>query len=230
MSVRVLVLEDEASIREFIVINLKNAGFEVIPVDSGEEALEILEKENIDIAVLDVMLPGIDGFEVCKRVRKDNKYIGIIMLTAKAQEEDKIEGLLNGADDYVIKPFSPRELVARVESLQRRVTMLKVDASEKFVDGPFEIDFQNRQIFKNDEEIDLTQLEFAVVALLAKNAGKPLSREEILEEVWGSNFFGSYKIVDVNMRRIRQKLEKEPSDPEYVLTIWGLGYKWKKGE
>lgn len=230
MAANVLVLEDQEEIRDFIIINVKRAGYNVVEAANGEDALKLFFQNKIDIAVLDVMLPGIDGYEVCRKIREFNKFIGIIMLTAKSQETDKIEGLLNGADDYVVKPFSPKELVARIDSLYRRVSLLKEDKTEKFADGPFVIDFENRQLFKNDEEIDLTQLEFAIVSALVKNAGKPLSREQILDKVWGENFFGSYKIVDVNMRRIRQKLEDDPSNPEFILTVWGLGYKWRKGD
>lgn len=226
----ILVLEDQPDIREFVVINIKRYGYQVFEAGTGEEALEIVSKVKIDIAVLDVMLPGMDGFEVCKRIRETNKYMGIIMLTAKSMETDKIQGLLNGADDYMVKPFSPKELVARIDSLFRRVKLLKEDNSERYNVKPFVIDFENRQIFKNEVEIDLTQLEFAIVATLVKNEGKPLSREYILDHVWGENFFGSYKIVDVNIRRLRQKLEEDPSNPEFIMTVWGLGYKWKKAE
>ena len=226
----ILVLEDQVDIRDFVVINIKRSGYKVFEAASGEEALEIVKHNKIDIAVLDVMLPGIDGFEVCKRIRETNKYMGIIMLTAKSQEADKIAGLINGADDYLVKPFSPKELVARVDSLSRRVSLLMEDTSEKYVGDSFVIDFENRQIFKNDEEIDLTQLEFAIIATLVKSEGKPLSREYILDNVWGENFFGSFKIVDVNIRRLRQKLEEDPSNPQFIITVWGLGYKWKKAE
>ncbi|MDO9592488.1 MAG: response regulator transcription factor, partial [Erysipelotrichaceae bacterium] len=209
----ILVLEDQIEIREFVVINIKRYGYNVFEAGSGEEALDIVSKVKIDIAVLDVMLPGMDGFEVCKRIRETNKYMGIIMLTAKSMESDKVQGLINGADDYMVKPFSPKELVARIDSLFRRVKLLKEDNSERYNTKPFVIDFENRQIAKNDVEIDLTQLEFAIVATLVKNEGKPLSREFILDHVWGENFFGSYKIVDVNIRRLRQKLEEDPSNP-----------------
>jgi DNA-binding response OmpR family regulator len=226
----ILVLEDQLEIREFVVINIKRYGYQVFEAGTGEEALEIVSNVKIDIAVLDVMLPGMDGFEVCKRIRETNKYMGIIMLTAKSMETDKVQGLINGADDYMVKPFSPKELVARIDSLFRRVKLLKEDTSERYNTKPFVIDFENRQIFKNDVEIDLTQLEFAIVATLVKSEGKPLSREYILDHVWGENFFGSYKIVDVNIRRLRQKLEEDPSNPEFIMTVWGLGYKWKKAD
>lgn len=230
MQCNVLVLEDQVDIREFVVINIKRAGYKVFEAGTGEEALIIFANNKIDIAVLDVMLPGINGYEVCKKIRDTNKYMGIIMLTAKSQEQDKITGLISGADDYMVKPFSPKELVARIDSLNRRVSLLREDDTSKYEAGPFVIDFENRQIFKEGEEIDLTQLEFSIVSTLVKNEGKPLSREFILDNVWGENFFGSFKIVDVNIRRLRQKLEYDASNPEYIITVWGLGYKWKKGE
>ncbi len=224
----ILVLEDQKEIREFVVINIKRHGHIVFEASSGEEALRIFDKNSIDIAVLDVMLPGMNGFEVCKRMRAKNKYIGIIMLTAKSQEDDKLTGLMSGADDYMVKPFSPKELMARMDSLLRRVNLIKEDKAEVFEGGEYKIDFEARQVFKNGEEIDLTQIEFAIISLLTKNAGKSLSREEILDNVWGENFFGSFKIVDVNIRRLRQKLEDDPSNPEYILTVWGYGYRFKK--
>ncbi|BEP28090.1 response regulator transcription factor [Helicovermis profundi] len=230
MEGNVLVLEDQIEIREFIVINIKRAGYNIFEAKNGEEALKIVNANKIDIAVLDVMLPGISGYDVCREIRKHNKYMGIIMLTAKSQEKDKIEGLISGADDYIVKPFSPKELVARIDSLYRRVKLLEDDSTEKCESGAFIIDYKNRQIFKDDIELDLTQLEFAIVATLIKNEGRPLSREYILDHVWGENFFGSFKIVDVNIRRLRQKLEKDASNPEYIITVWGFGYKWRKGE
>ncbi len=224
----ILILEDQIEIRDFVVINVKRAGHKVFEAETGEQALEIFNDNDIDVAVLDVMLPGITGYEVCERMRLKNKYVGIIMLTAKSQEQDKLTGLMSGADDYMTKPFSPKELVARVESLLRRVNLLKEDKSETFEGGPYQIDFEARQVFKNGVEVDLTQLEFAIVSLLVKNAGKSLSREFILDNVWGENFFGSFKIVDVNIRRLRQKLEDDASNPEYILTVWGYGYRWRK--
>ncbi len=224
----ILVLEDQKEIREFVVINIKRQGHIVFEASSGEEALRIFDKNSIDVAVLDVMLPGINGFEVCKRMRGKNKYIGIIMLTAKTQEDDKLTGLMSGADDYMVKPFSPKELMARIDSLLRRVNLIKEDTADVFEGGPYKIDFEARQVFKDGVEVDLTQIEFSIISLLTKNAGKSLSREEILDNVWGENFFGSFKIVDVNIRRLRQKLEDDASNPEYILTVWGYGYRFKR--
>ena len=226
---RVLVLEDEADIRGFIVINLKRAGYDVVEAETGEQALEIVQNNNdIDIAVLDVMLPGIDGFEVCRSIRETNQTMGIIMLTAKSQEMDKINGLSTGADDYVVKPFSPAELVARIDALVRRVELLKCKKSDEIISGPFKLDVDGRAISKNDEEIVLTQTEYLIMKLLIENEDQSLSREHILDSVWGENYFGDPKIVDVNIRRLRQKVEDDSSNPKYIRTIWGYGYRWRK--
>jgi DNA-binding response OmpR family regulator len=222
----ILVLEDQKEIREFIVINIKREKHNVFMAATGEEALEIVDKNTIDIAVLDIMLPGINGLEVCKSIRRNNKYMGIIMLTAKGLDTDKEEGFISGADDYIIKPFSPRELILRINALVRRVDMLENDSDMKYSEGPFVIDFDSRIMLKNDIEVELTQIEFSIMSLMVKNKGKSLSREEILDAVWGENFFGSFKIVDVNIRRIRKKIEEDPSEPIYIKTIWGYGYRW----
>lgn len=225
---KVLVLEDEEEIREFIMINLKRNGFEAVEAGTGEEALEIAKKEKFDIAVLDVMLPGIDGFQVCKKLREDNKTMGIIMLTARTQEMDKINGLYAGADDYVTKPFSPSELVARIDALVRRIELMEVEKPKELKSGPFKLDYDGRKILKDDEEIELTQIEYSIIKLLMENEGESLSRDFILNKIWGENYVGSWKIVDVNIRRIRSKIEDDPSNPEYIKTIWGYGYRWRK--
>ena len=229
---RILVLEDEDDIRAFIVINLKRAGYEILQAATGEEALEIISKEkNIDIAVLDVMLPGIDGFEVCKKIREENKTMGVIMLTAKSQELDKISGLSMGADDYMVKPFSPSELVARIDALVRRVGLLKGTSKvTKMSSGPFVIDTSARVILKDGEEIDLTQIEYSIMKLFIENEDQSLNREEILSRIWGKDYYGDSKIVDVNIRRLRRKIEDDPSNPKYIKTVWGYGYRWRKEE
>lgn len=226
----ILVLEDQKEIREFIVINIKREKHNVFKAETGEEALEIVNNNLIDIAVLDIMLPGINGLEVCKDIRRNNKYMGIIMLTAKGLDSDKEEGFMSGADDYIIKPFSPKELILRINALLRRVDMLRSDSDAKYKGGPFIIDFDSRLMLKNDIEVELTQIEFSIISLMVKNRGKSLSREEILDAVWGENFFGSFKIVDVNIRRIRKKIEEDPSEPLYIKTIWGYGYRWSIDE
>ena len=192
---KVMILEDEVSIRSFVVINLKRAGYEVVEAGTGEEALELLKANpDVGVAILDIMLPGIDGFEVCRSIRATDKKIGIIMLTARSQEMDKITGLMTGADDYMTKPFSPAELTARIDALYRR--------------------------------IKLTQVEYAIVKLFMQNPGRALSREDILAAVWGRDYDGELKIVDVNIRRLRIKIEDDTASPTYITTVWGFGYKW----
>ncbi|WP_300411446.1 response regulator transcription factor [uncultured Oscillibacter sp.] len=225
---KVLVLEDEASIRGFIVINLRRAGYDVIEADNGERALELL-KENPDarVALLDIMLPGIDGFEVCRRIRATNSRIGIIMLTARSQEMDKVTGLMTGADDYVTKPFSPAELTARVDALVRRSGGEEPpQAAGELSQPPFLLNTRNRTLEKNGQRIKLTQVEYSIMRVFMENPGKALSREEILDMVWGRDYFGELKIVDVNIRRLRLKIEDNVQNPAYITTVWGYGYKW----
>jgi len=223
---RVLVLEDESSIRSFIVINLRRAGYDVIEAESGEEALEKLQQNpDVRVALLDIMLPGIDGFEVCRRIRATNSRIGIIMLTARSQEMDKVTGLMTGADDYVTKPFSPAELTARVDALMRRSGGVEENTAEIRQD-PFLLNTRNRTLEKNGQRVKLTQVEYAIMRMFMENPGKALSREEILDLVWGRDYFGELKIVDVNIRRLRLKVEDNPTNPTYITTVWGYGYKW----
>ncbi len=228
---KVLVLEDEEAIRAFVVLNLRRAGYETVEAATGEEALALFDdNHDIDIAVLDVMLPGIDGLEVCKTIRASNQKIGIIMLTAKAQENDKVAGLMNGADDYVAKPFSPLELIVRVDSLYRRVQMMKgvaMENSDELKDGPFLLNVKSRRLEKAGKKVEVTQVEFQLMKHFLENTGKAFSREEIFKQVWGENFGGDrHKIVDVNIRRLRLKIEDDPSNPTYIQTVWGYGYRW----
>lgn len=231
MNKKVLVAEDEQAIREFIVINLKRAGYETVEAADGLEALEQYENCNGDIAValLDIMMPNMDGLEVCKRLREKNNVLGIMMLTAKMQEMDKVSGLLNGADDYVTKPFSPSELMARVDAIYRRVAMLEKTMDkddDALVQGKFTLNPKNMTFTKNNIPVDLTQVEFQIMEFFFRNQGTALSRTQILNKVWGESHEGEEKIVDVNIRRIRKKIEDEPSNPKHLLTIWGMGYKW----
>ena len=225
---KVLVLEDEANIRGFIVINLRRAGYEVVEAESGEEALEKLKaQKDIRVALLDVMLPGIDGFEVCHRLRANDANIGIIMLTARSQEMDKVTGLMTGADDYVTKPFSPAELTARVDALMRRSGGAEPEEkSGELTSPPFTLNLRNRTLEKNGQRVKLTQVEYGLMKLFMENPGKALSREEILDTVWGHDYFGELKIVDVNIRRLRLKIEDDTANPTYITTVWGFGYKW----
>lgn len=225
---KVLVLEDESSIRSFVVINLKRSGYEPIEAETGEQALEQLKQNpDIKVALLDVMLPDIDGFEVCRRIRASDPKIGIIMLTAKAQEMDKVTGLMTGADDYVTKPFSPAELTARIDALYRRTGTTETEEdSGELRHGPFRLNTRNRTLEKNGERIKLTQIEYSIIKLFMDNPGRALSREDILNAVWGRDYFGELKIVDVNIRRLRIKIEDNSTIPTYITTVWGYGYKW----
>lgn len=224
---KILVVEDEASIRSFIVINLSRAGYDVCEAESGEAALEILENEQgIGVALLDLMLPGIDGFEVCRRVRSKGSKIGIIMLTARTQEVDRVTGLMTGADDYVTKPFSPTELIARIDALYRRLGGVIAEDTSKIISGPFELNTRNRTLDKNGERIRLTQVEYTIMHYFMTNPDKAISREDMLKAVWKSDNVGEVKIVDVNIRRLRIKIEDNPAFPTYIQTVWGYGYKW----
>ena len=213
---KILILEDEIGIRSFVSINLKREGYEVIEAGTGAEAIEKLDSEkNISVALLDIMLPDMSGIDVCKYVRENHDNIGVIMLTAKSQEEDKIEGLVSGADDYIIKPFSIKELLARVAALIRRVKKNNDSKKNNLIDSPpFLLDQNKRKLFKNGDEVDLTPTEFSIVKYLMLNDNQSLSREQILDEVWGSVVLYDYKIVDVNIRRIRNKIEDDPSKPK----------------
>ncbi|EJR24341.1 response regulator transcription factor [Bacillus cereus] len=224
---KILVLEDELTIRSFIVLNLKRAGFYVIEATTGEEALQILCEQTVDIALLDVMLPGIDGLEVCKAIRKENKKMGIIMLTARVQDEDKVQGLGIGADDYIAKPFSPVVLTARIQSLLRRIEVHE-EKTNIVTSGPFSLNIIEERLYKDGQLVDLTPTEYMILQYLMNQASKPVSRDEILNMIWGTNYVGETKVVDVNMRRLRQKIECNPSEPEFILTVWGKGYVWKE--
>ena len=229
---RVLVVEDEASIREMVALNLKMVGWEVLEAPSAERALELMHKsEPCDAALLDIMLPGMDGLSLCETIRRDDNDIGIIIVSAKGQESDKIRGLSIGADDYITKPFSVSELVARLEALTRRIkrgasSAKAAEEPEQLVSGPFVLDEKSRVLYKAGKPIDLTQVEFQIMELFFRNPATALVREKILEGVWGENYFGDVKIVDVNIRRLRMKIEDEPSNPQHILTVWGYGYRW----
>ena len=227
MMKKVLIMEDELNIRSFVVINLKRAGYDVVEAGSGPEALEQLQKNpDVGVAILDIMVPEIDGFEVCRRIRSTNSQMGVIRLTAITQEMDKITGLMTGADDYVTKPFSPAELTARIDALFRRMGGDRSASSEILTQGPFVMNTRNHTLEKNGERIRLTQLEYAIVKLFMQNPGRALSREDILAAVWGREYEGELKIVDVNIRRLRIKIEDDTTNPTYITTVWGFGYKW----
>ena len=223
---KVLILEDEDNIRSFVVINLKRSGYDVVEAASGQEALDQIQANpDISVAILDIMLPDIDGFEVCRRIRATSKQMGIIMLTARTQEMDKVTGLMTGADDYVTKPFSPAELMARVDALFRRIGKDGV-TSDVLRQGPFTMNVRNHTLDKAGQRIRLTQVEYNIMKLFMLNPGRALSREDILSEVWGREYEGELKIVDVNIRRLRIKIEDDTANPTYITTVWGFGYKW----
>ena len=227
---KILIVEDEASIREFEAINLRRAGYTTVEAGSGEEALIIFDAEkDFDIALLDISMPGMDGFELCKELRIRTSKLGIIMLTARTQEIDKINGLTIGADDYITKPFSPTELLARVDSLYRRVSAGAAEASknsDEIIIGDFVLNLRKHTLKKRGENIELTQVEFQLVEYFFTNPDVALDRTDILNKVWGDDYFGEEKIVDVNIRRLRIKIEDEPSNPKHLVTVWGMGYKW----
>lgn len=228
---RVLVVEDEESIRDLIALNLRTEGYEVLEAESAEKGLDLLNHSgSCDAAILDVMLPGMNGFSLCETIRQDDRSIGIIILSAKSMEQDKIQGLSIGADDYMTKPFSVKELLARVNALCRRVNRLsdteKPAEESRMVSGRFVLDQKSRMLYKNGASIELTQVEFQIMELFFQNPGTALERSTILKGVWGENYFGDVKIVDVNIRRLRMKVEDEPSSPKHILTVWGYGYRW----
>ena len=221
---KILIIEDEESIRGFLKINLKRNGYEVIEADNGELGVKLALKEKPAIIILDVMLPGIDGFKVCKIIRNEDEKVGIIMLTAKSQDLDKIMGLEYGADDYIIKPFNPMELLLRIKALLRRIS----DYEEKkgIIQGKFKLDIYAKRIFKNNKEIDLTPKEYSIIKLFIENPNKAFSRDELMDLVWGEDYIGDPKIVDVNIR-LRSKIECSSLNEKFIETIWGFGYRWR---
>ncbi|MBQ6051760.1 MAG: response regulator transcription factor [Clostridia bacterium] len=230
---KILILEDEMSIRDFIVFNFKRAGYEVFEAGSGNEALSVFAANpDITLAVLDVMLPDIDGFEVCRKLRAQNRTMGIIMLSAKDLDEDVLSGFISGADDYVKKPVSASVLVAKVDALYRRISAVNTPqppvqpkASEVFA-----VDDKKRTATKNGQPLDLTPNEFSILKYFIEHPDVVLTRDDILHAVWGNNFSGDAEIVNVNITRLRKKIEDRPSKPDFLQTSWGKGYIWKTTE
>ena len=228
---KILVCEDEVSIRSFVVVNLQRAGYTVTQAGSGEEALAAFEADGtIRLALLDVMLPGIDGFETCRRLRELDRDMGIIMLTARTQEEEKVSGLRMGADDYVTKPFSTAELIARIDALYRRLEAKEGNSGyiEQVTSGEFVLDLRTRRLLHGGTPVELTQVEFQMAELFFRNPGQILTRGDILQRVWGTDAGVDDKIVDVNIRRLRMKVEADPSNPRHLQTVWGRGYQWNE--
>ncbi len=227
---RILLCEDEAVIREFVVINLHRGGYEVVETASAEEALDCYAKQSgtFCVAILDLMLPKMDGFELCRRLRETDPVMGILMLTARSQEQEKVKALKLGADDYVTKPFSPSELLARVEALERRVEANRGNGyCEEIRSGEFVLNLRKRVLCKGEQTIDLTQIEFQIMEYFLTHAGQLLLREDILSRVWGADYYGVDKVVDVNIRRLRMKIEDNPSEPRHIITVWSTGYRWE---
>ena len=227
MARKILLVEDEDAIRKFVKINLEREGYQVFEAASGE-GIELAKKEHPEIVVLDIMLPGIDGFEVCRILRQEFPNLGIIMLTAKAEDLDKIMGLQFGSDDYMTKPFNPTELSLRIKSLERRLDSKNTKTSKESVINhpPFELDTYARKFYYQSQEVELTPTEYIIMKLFMENPGKALRREEILTKVWGNEYLGDSKIVDVNIRRLRSKIEQNPAKPRFIETVWGMGYRW----
>lgn len=228
---KILVAEDEIAIRDIIAINLARAGYEVVQTGDGRSALDLFTESpgSFDVVLLDIMMPTLDGVSVCKAVREMNANTGIILLTAKTQEKDKIIGLTSGADDYITKPFSVNELIARVDSVCRRVQMIHsviTNSSDEIRCGEYVLSVKKRSLFAGSEKIELSQIEFQILELLFSNCGKTFDRGEILKYAWGERFYGDDKVVDVNIRRLRIKVEKNPSSPQHLITVRGKGYKW----
>ncbi len=221
---KILVIEDEDSIRESLAFLLTKEGYQVEAVASGTEAIDQFEKFNPDLILLDIMLPGLSGVEITKKIRQTSQT-PIIMLTAKDTELDKVLGLEIGADDYVTKPFSGRELLARIKALLRRSNEpTNLEAALKV--GPIEIDQERHQVFIRGEETSMPLKEFELLLYLAQNSGRVLTRNQLIDRIWGSDYFGDTKTLDVHMKRIRSKIEKDPANPKYLQTVRGVGYKF----
>ncbi len=229
MENKVLIVEDEESIRGFLKINFRKNDFIVIEAGSGEEGIIKARQENPNVVLLDVMLPGIDGFQVCEVLRKEFPDMGIIMLTARGQDIDKIKGLEFGADDYVLKPFNTTEVILRAKSLLRRMSAkIRPEKEGAMNCGAFRLDVYSQRVFKDGNEVMLTPKEYLLLKLFLENQNKAFTRDELLDKIWGYDFLGDTKIVDVNIRRLRSKIEDKKSSSMYIETVWGTGYRWRK--
>lgn len=227
---KILVVDDEEHIQELIKFNLEKSGYKVICADNGIDAIKIAKEQLPQIMLLDIMLPGMDGLDVCKEIRKDSNMsnMPIIMITAKGEEIDKIIGLELGADDYITKPFSVRELVARIKAILRRSTMQLVEKTFKV--GNLVIDFGKHEVIKSENKIDLTLKEFELLQILIKNKGRVMTRDFLLDKIWGYEYVGETRTVDVHIRHLRQKIEDDDKNPVYIQTIRGIGYRFNFGE
>lgn len=220
----VLVVDDEKTLVKALTFNLEKEGFRVEQAYDGEEALKKVFDLKPDIVVLDLMLPLLDGFEVCRQIRKKTD-VPIIMLTARGEDIDKVLGLELGADDYLTKPFNSRELVARIKAILRRSIFREEEAKKVAQIGNLQVDLLQHRVRLDGKEVNLTSKEFALLSFLVANAGNVYSREQLLEQVWGYDYYGDVRTVDVHVRHLREKLEKDPGNPDLLLTVWGTGYK-----
>lgn len=228
---KVLVIEDELPIRKLISFNLSRSNFEVIETGEGAAALRLVKEENPSIVILDLMLPDSDGFEICAKLRELDPLLPIIILSARGQDMDKIMGLELGADDYMVKPFNPLELTARVRTILRRARpQVSEEKNSKQQIGPFLIDMKTQRLYKSGKLLKLTAREYQLMKLFFERSGQPLNRNDLLDDIWGANYFGDPKTVDVHIRRLREKVEDNPSNPVYLKTIWGFGYCFQEGE
>ena len=227
MAETILLVEDEEKLARMVELELRYEGYEVEKAFDGRTGLERALSGSFDLVLLDIMLPQLSGMEVLRRLRRE-RSTPVIMLTARDSVIDKVSGLDSGADDYITKPFSPSELTARVDAIYRRVCMsfIKDEQSPVIESGPFTLNLKSRTVTKNGKLIDLTQVEYQIMEYFLNNQNTALDRASILNHIWGDGYFGNDKIVDVNIRRIRMKIEEEPSKPQYITTIWGYGYKW----
>lgn len=229
MKEKVLVVEDEANIRSFLVVNLSISNFDVIEASSGEEALKVCETEIPDVAILDIMLPGMDGYELCQKLREKSENMAIIMLTAKGQDMDKIIGLDLGADDYMVKPFNPMELISRIRAILRRTRATsKSNDEDVIIIKNLKLNKYSQKLYKDNIELNLTHKEIVLMIAFMENLDKAFTRDELLNLAWGEDFFGDYKTVDVHVRRLREKIEEDPSNPKFIKTVWGHGYRFTK--
>jgi DNA-binding response OmpR family regulator len=225
---RILLVDDEQSVQKLLAYPLRKEGYEVVPALDGEEALERCRGQNFDLVVLDVMLPKLDGFDVCRQIRAQSN-VPIIMLTAKAEEFDKVLGLELGADDYITKPFSMREFRSRVKAVLRRSDLLREEQrdEEPLVAGDLGIDFAKRTVEIRGEPVRLTYVEFEILSILARNPGRVFSRTMILDRLWGDSSYRDPRTIDVHIRHLREKIERDPKDPEFLFTVRGVGYHFR---
>lgn len=227
----ILVVEDEIPIRKLIVFNLQRSNFQVVEAGDGKEAIKLVHDQSPALVLLDLMLPDMDGFEICTRLRESHPELPIVIVSARGQDMEKIMGLELGADDYIVKPFNPLELVARIRSVLRRTNQVSQKSDEHVIrTGPFVLETKTQRLYKSGQQVKLTAREYQLVKLFFERFNEPITRDQLLDEVWGVNYFGDPKTVDVHIRRLREKIEDDPSHPVHLKTIWGFGYCFQESE